>query len=168
MVVNYAYQLYRIEDSVSSLIIGDDVMVNETLSLTNHSHLRFIVIGANSCEGTTSLVIEECHMLRSIQISDNSFQPIPNNRKPKNAESVCTIRKCMKLFYIDFGCNSFCDYSNLILEDLKQINSIIIGKGTFEKLPRVDIECRSQWTIWELAIPSLKDLLMDNRLVHIK
>lgn len=141
MNVYYAYQMPGLIDRFSSIIIGEGVKVDGTISITKYSHLRFLKIGSNSCRGTTSLKIEDCPILRSIRIGDNCFQPGSKRRKTTE-EEVCSITKCEKLLCIDFGCNSFCEYDDLILEDLKSIRSVTIGKGTFENVYCINTERR--------------------------
>lgn len=60
MHIHYGYQLSGILDYFSSIIIADGAKVGKTISITKRSHLRFLVIGSNSCRGTTSLEIRDC------------------------------------------------------------------------------------------------------------
>lgn len=57
---------------------------------------------------------------------------------------MCSITECNKLVYIDFGSNSFCEFSYLILQKLNSIRTIIIGKGTFENIDRIDMNCKRE------------------------
>ena len=49
-----------------------------------------------------------------------------------------SITKCGILICMDIGCDSFCDYDDLILEDLKSTHPTAIGKDTFETISSID------------------------------
>ena len=144
MHIHYGYQLSGILDYFSSIIIADGAKVGKTISITKRSHLRFLVIGSNSCRGTTSLEIRDCPELRSIRIGNNCFQSASKKGNTKNEDCMCSITECNKLVYIDYGSNSFCEFSYLILQKLNSIRTIIIGKGTFENIDRIDMNCKRE------------------------
>ena len=111
---------------LEALTIGDGCFnYVSKVSVVGLKKLKYVAIGANSFQNESNdseLIVSDCPELTSLSIGNESFKGF----KEMKLSEV----KALKTITIGDECLKDCD---LVLRDLKSVESVVIGVNSFEK-----------------------------------
>ena len=155
--VNNKEEWDRLDSSVQSITVnGCDDYLNEVLDLSKFSELVELKIGSNCFNYVSVMSISRLPKLKSVEIGEKNFQneSAGNQLMVKNCPALVSLKignqsfKGFKRFnlsevdglksvMIGDGCFKECD---LVLRELKSVESVCVGSGSFEKSRHTVVE----------------------------
>ena len=147
----------RLDSSVQSITVnGCDDYLNEVLDLSKFSELVELKIGSNCFNYVSVMSISRLPKLKSVEIGEKSFQN-------ESADSQLMVKNCPALVSLKIGNQSFKGFKrfnlsevngvtsimvgdecfkecDLVLRELKGVESVCVGSGSFEKSRHTVVE----------------------------
>ena len=147
----------RLDSSVQSITVnGCDDYLNEVLDLSKFSELVELKIGDNCFNYVSVMNISRLPKLRSVEIGEKSFQN-------ESANNLLMVKNCPALASLKIGNQSFKGFKrlelsevnglksitvgdecfkecDLVLKELKDVESLCVGSGSFEKSRHTVVE----------------------------
>ena len=155
--VNKKEEWDRLDSSVQSITVnGCDDYLNEVLDLSKFSELVELKIGSNCFNYVSVMSISRLPKLKSVEIGEKSFQN-------ESADSQLMVKNCPALVSLKIGNQSFKGFKrfnlsevsglksvmigdecfkecDLVLKELKSVESVCVGSGSFEKSRHTVVE----------------------------
>ena len=148
--VNKKEEWDRLDSSVQSITVnGCDDYLNEVLDLSKFSELVELKIGSNCFNYVSVMSISRLPKLKSVEIGEKNFQneSAGNQLMVKNCPALVSLKignqsfkgfkrlelsevNGLKSVMIGDECFKECD---LMLKELKSVDSVCVGSGSFEK-----------------------------------
>ena len=148
--VNNKEEWDRLDSSVQSITVnGCDDYLNEVLDLSKFSELVELKIGSNCFNYVSVMSISRLPKLKSVEIGEKNFQneSAGNQLMVKNCPALVSLKignqsfkgfkrlelsevNGLKSVMIGDECFKECD---LMLKELKSVDSVCVGSGSFEK-----------------------------------
>ena len=155
--VNNKEEWDRLDSSVQSITVnGCDDYLNEVLDLSKFSELVELKIGSNCFNYVSVMSISRLPKLKSVEIGEKNFQneSAGNQLMVKNCPALVSLKignqsfkgfkrlelsevNGLKSVMIGDECFKECD---LMLKELKSVDSVCVGSGSFEKSRHTVVE----------------------------
>ena len=124
--VNNKEEWERLDSSVQSITVNGCDYLNEVLDLSRFGELVELKIG-DSCFNYVSIVsISRLAKLKSIEIGEKSFQNESSN-------SQLIVKNCPALVSLKIGSQSFKGFKRLELSEVNGLKSITVGDECFKE-----------------------------------
>ena len=155
--VNNKEEWERLDSSVQSITVnGCDDYLSELLDLSRFGELVELKIGSNCFNYVSVMSISRLPKLKSVEIGEKSFQN-------ESADSQLMVKNCPALVSLKIGNQSFKGFKrfnlsevdglksvmigdecfkecDLVLKELKSVESVCVGSGSFEKSRHTVVE----------------------------
>ena len=155
--VNNKEEWERLDSSVQSITVnGCDDYLNEVLDLSRFGELVELKIGSSCFNYVSVMNISRLPKLRSVEIGEKSFQN-------ESANNLLMVKNCPALVSLKIGNQSFKGFKrlelsevnglksitvgdecfkecDLVLKELKGVESLCVGSGSFEKSRHTVVE----------------------------
>ena len=155
--VNNKEEWERLDSSVQSITVnGCDDYLNEVLDLSRFGELVELKIGSSCFNYVSVMSISRLPKLKSVEIGEKSFQN-------ESADSQLMVKNCPALISLKIGNQSFKGFKrfnlsevnglksimvgdecfkecDLVLKELKSVESVCVGSGSFEKSRHTVVE----------------------------
>ena len=155
--VNSKEEWERLDSSVQSITVnGCDDYLSELLDLSRFGELVELKIGSNCFNYVSVMSISRLPKLKSVEIGEKSFQN-------ESADSQLMVKNCPALVSLKIGNQSFKGFKrfnlsevnglksimvgdecfkecDLVLKELKSVESVCVGSGSFEKSRHTVVE----------------------------
>ena len=155
--VNSKEEWERLDSSVQSITVnGCDDYLSELLDLSRFGELVKLKIGSNCFNYVSVMSISRLPKLKSVEIGEKSFQN-------ESADSQLMVKNCPALVSLKIGNQSFKGFKrfnlsevdglksvmigdecfkecDLVLKELKSVESVCVGSGSFEKSRHTVVE----------------------------
>ena len=155
--VNSKEEWERLASSVQSITVnGCDDYLSELLDLSRFGELVKLKIGSNCFNYVSVMSISRLPKLKSVEIGEKSFQN-------ESADSQLMVKNCPALVSLKIGNQSFKGFKrfnlsevdglksvmigdecfkecDLVLKELKSVESVCVGSGSFEKSRHTVVE----------------------------
>ena len=155
--VNNKEEWERLDPSVQSITVnGCDDYLSELLDLSRFGELVELKIGCNCFNYVSVMSISRLPKLKSVEIGEKSFQN-------ESTDSQLMVKNCPALVSLKIGNQSFKGFKrfnlsevdglksvmigdecfkecDLVLKELKSVESVCVGSGSFEKSRHTVVE----------------------------
>ena len=120
---------WEVESSKFNETPGD--MTKVKVSLTDFPQLQSITIASSSLRNVRNFILDGLSCLEKVDIQANCFSTQGSAQAYKSKYGLCKITNCCKLKTLVFGNCSFCDYSQLELSNVDNLETISFGSYCF-------------------------------------
>ena len=135
--VNNKEEWDRLDSSVQSITVnGCDDYLNEVLDLSKFSELVELKIGSNCFNYVSVMSISRLPKLKSVEIGEKSFQN-------ESTDSQLMVKNCPALVSLKIGNQSFKGFRRFNLSEVNGLKSVMIGDGCFKECDLVLKELKS-------------------------
>ena len=125
--VNNKEEWERLDSSVQSITVnGCDDYLNEVLDLSRFTELEELTIGSNCFNYVSTVSISRLEKLKSIEIGEKSFQN-------ESANNQLMVKNCPALVSLKVGNQSFKGFKRLELSEMNGLKSVMIGDECFKE-----------------------------------
>ena len=135
--VNNKEEWERLDSSVQSITVnGCDDYLSELLDLSRFGELVELKIGNNCFNYVSVMSISRLPKLKSVEIGEKSFQN-------ESADSQLMVKNCPALVSLKIGNQSFKGFKRFNLSEVSGLKSVMIGDGCFKECDLVLKELKS-------------------------